>query len=141
MEITVDASTRRGRHVDSRLRTDLIAWLTTVRPSGQPDTVPIWFVWLNGQIVLYSQPRTTKLRNLAHNPKVSVVLDDTRGGEDVVRIEGTALAVPAHPGADQVPEYVAKYAERIREIGYATPAAFARSYSVPVIVTPTKVRI
>lgn len=141
MVTTVDTSTELGRHVDSRLRTDLIAWLTTVRPSGQPDTVPVWFIWSTGQIVLYSRPRTTKLRNLTHNPRVSVVLDDTHGGGDVVRIEGTAQAAPAHPAADKVPEYVSKYAERIRAIGYGTPEAFARSYSVPIVVTPTKIRI
>jgi Pyridoxamine 5'-phosphate oxidase len=26
-----------------RLRTDLILWLTTVRPGGQPQSTPVWF--------------------------------------------------------------------------------------------------
>ena len=30
---------------DRRLREEEVAWLTTVRSSGQPQSVPIWFLW------------------------------------------------------------------------------------------------
>ncbi len=127
-------------HVEGRLRSDLIAWLTTVRPSGMPDTVPIWFVWTDGVFVIYSQPGKPKLRNVAHQAQISLALDDTRGGDDVVRFEGTAEIVDDYPAADQVPDYVAKYSERIVELGYGDPANFAREFSVPVVVTPTRFR-
>ena len=120
-------------HVEARLRSDLIAWLTTVRPSGMPDTVPIWFVWTDGRFVVYSEPGKPKLRNLARQPRVSLALDDTRGGDDVVRFEGTAEVAEDHPAADGVPEYVAKYSERIAELGYGDPASFARMWSPTVI--------
>lgn len=141
MGISLDTSSRRGRHVGARLGTDLIAWLTTVRPSGRPDSVPVWFVWQGGEFLVYSRPNTTKLRNLAHNPMVSLSLDNTGGGEDVVRIEGTARTVDAYPAAHEVAAYVEKYTERIRAIGFGSAEAFARSYSVPIIITPTKFRV
>ena len=37
----------------------------------------------------------------------------------------------AHPPADQVPDYVAKYAARIDALSW-TPASFAADYSVPL---------
>jgi PPOX class probable F420-dependent enzyme len=122
------------------LNTDPIAWLTTVRSSGQPDSVPVWFLWRDDEILIYSQPSQRKLKNLAENPRVSLVLDDTRGGGDVVRIEGRARTVDDHPAANDVPAYVRKYAPRIRS-SFGTPKVFAQEYSVPIIVTPTRIHV
>lgn len=119
---------------------DLIAWLTTVRPSGQPDTVPVWFLWTNQQFVIYSRPGKTKLRNLESNPRVSLALDNTGGGDDVVRCEGTAAIDGNHAGASEVPEYVAKYQVHIQRHGYGDPRTFATEFSVPILVTPTRYR-
>ncbi len=127
-------------YVESRLTNDIIAWLTTVRPNGMPDTVPVWFVWKDGAFVTYSEPNKLKLRNLEHNSKVSFAIDDTKGGDDVVRFEGTAEVDEDYPAADQVPEYVRKYEPHIQRLGYGDPTSFAASFSVAVVVTPTKYR-
>lgn len=136
LHIPAEQSTR----VEGRLANDLIAWFTTVRPSGMPDTVPVWFVWQDGVFVIYSEPNKLKLRNIERNPNVSLALDDTHGGDDVVRFEGTARIVMAHPAADQMLAYVQKYEARIESNGYGDPTAFAATFSVPVVVTPTKYR-
>jgi PPOX class probable F420-dependent enzyme len=136
---TLDTSTERGRHVAKRLREDVIAWLTTVRPSGQPDNVPVWFYWDGDTILIYSRPDNTKLHNLAQNPHVSVALDNTDNGGDVIRIEGTAVHDPSVPLASECARFAEKYAERIAYIGYDL-ATFAAAYSAPIRVTPTKYR-
>jgi PPOX class probable F420-dependent enzyme len=135
---SLDTNTERGAHAAQRLHDELIAWLTTVRPSGQPDTVPVWFLWDGATLLIYSRPEQSKLRNIARNPRVSVVLDNTHGGGDVVRIEGTAELVAGHPLASDVPEYVAKYTAAIQRIGY-DPKSFAGAYSEAIRVTPTKI--
>lgn len=58
----------------------------------------------------------------------------------MVRFEGTARIVTSHPAADHVPEYVQKYEARIERNGYGDPTAFAATFSVPVVVMPTKYR-
>jgi PPOX class probable F420-dependent enzyme len=141
MSVTLDTSTQRGQHVERRLNEDVIAWLTTVRPSGQPDSVPVWFLWHEGRIVVYSRPDQTKMRNLAENPKVTLTIDNTNGGGDVIRIEGIAEHLPDYPACHQIPAYVQKYAERIAYIGYGTPERFAQTYSAPIVVTPTRFRV
>src|SRR5262245_32511280 len=138
MAVTLDLQWRRGRHAESRLERDPIAWLTTVRPTGQPDTVPVWFLWRDNAILIYSRPHTRKLRNLAQNASVSVVLDGTDGGGDVVRIEGAATVASDHLAANHVLAYSEKYSGQIRR-SFGTPEAFARDYAVPLIVTPTKI--
>ncbi len=138
MSLTSELPADRRAHVDARLRTNLMAWLTTVRPSGRPDTVPVWFLLLDDDsIVIYSQPGKVKLRNIDTNPHVALGLDVTDIGRDIIRIEGTAARVPGYPPADQVPDYVAKYTERIGAI-FGTAQRFAELFPEAIVITPRK---
>lgn len=141
MELTVHLRPGDRERVESRLRHNLIAWLTTVRPDGQPVSVPVWFLTReDAKILLYSQPGKQKLRSIAGNPKVSLGLDVTDIGRDIVRLEGTASVAHDEPAADQQPAYLAKYMERIGAM-FGTPARFAELFSTAVIITPTKLGI
>jgi len=128
----------RRAHVEGRLQTNLMAWLTTVSPSGRPHSVPVWFlVQEDDTILVYSEPNKAKLRNIAANPRVALALDVTDIGRDVIRFEGTATHVPGHPRADEVPAYLSKYVERIAAI-FGTPERFARSFSEAILITPAR---
>jgi PPOX class probable F420-dependent enzyme len=115
-----------------------MAWLTTVSPAGRPDSVPVWFlVRDDDSILVYSQPGKPKLRNIDANPNVALGLDVTDIGRDIIRIEGTAVRATGHPLADRVPEYVAKYVERIGAI-FGTPERFAEAFSEAIVITPSR---
>jgi PPOX class probable F420-dependent enzyme len=138
MRLTADLAVDRRSRVDTRLQTNLMAWLTTVSPTGKPDLVPVWFLLRDDDSVLvYSQPSKAKLRNIDANPNVALGLDVTDIGRDVIRIEGTAVRATDHPPADRVPEYVAKYVERIGAI-FGTPERFAEAFSEAIVITPRK---
>jgi PPOX class probable F420-dependent enzyme len=125
-------------HAERRLRENLVAWFTSVRPSGQPVSVPVGFVVEGGDTILvYSRPGKDKLRNIAANPRVTLTLDETASGTDVIRIEGTAEHVPDHPPAFDVEAYVAKYGEHIATAGFGTPERFAAMFSEAIVITPT----
>src|SRR5260221_14203990 len=64
-----------GRRAAERLRDEIIAWLATVRPDGQPQPSPVWFLWQEPDILMYSKPNTPKLRNLEGNPRVALHLE------------------------------------------------------------------
>src|SRR6476619_2099532 len=117
MELTSTLDPDRRERVEMRLRTNLMAWLTTVNPAGRPDAVPVWFlVREDDTILVYSQPGKAKLRNIDANPHVALGLDVTDIGRDIIRFEGTAARAPGHAPADRVPDYAAKYTERIAAI-------------------------
>jgi PPOX class probable F420-dependent enzyme len=118
-----------------------MAWLTTERPDGQPVSVPVWFlVREDGTILFYSQPGKQKLRNIADNPKVSLGLDVTDIGRNIVRMEGIARVAHDQSTANEHPAYLAKYTERIAAM-FGTPERFAELFSTAVIITSTKLRI
>jgi PPOX class probable F420-dependent enzyme len=138
MQLAAGLSIDRRVRVESRLRTNIMARLTTVSPGGRPDPVPVWFLVRDDEtILLYSQPNKPKLRNIEHNANVALGLDVTDLGRDVIRIEGTATRQPGALRADQIPEYVAKYIERIAAI-FGTAERFAELFSEAVVIALTK---
>jgi PPOX class probable F420-dependent enzyme len=141
MKLTSDLPPADRERVEGRLRSNLMAWLTTVRPDGQPITVPVWFLLRDDEtILLYSRPDKGKLRNIAANPKVSFALDVTDIGRNIVRLEGTARQASDQPPADENPAYLAKYTERMAAL-FGTPEQFAALFPAAVIITPAKLHI
>lgn len=141
MELTSHLRPGDRERVEARLRQNLMVWLTTVRSDGQPVSVPVWFLMReDSTILLYSQPGKQKLRNIADNPKVSLGLDVTDIGRNVIRMEGIARVAHDEPAANQQPAYLAKYTERIAAL-FDTPERFAELFSTAVIITSTKLHI
>ena len=138
VNLTKHLPAERREHVEARLHSNLMVWLTTVRSDGQPDSVPVWFLVRDDEtILIYSQPKKIKLRNISENPKVTLGLDVTDIGRDIIRIDGTAKLVDDIPPADRQPQYAAKYAERIGAM-FGTPRQFAELFSEALIITPSR---
>jgi PPOX class probable F420-dependent enzyme len=136
----LDPSRQQHARADRRLRSEQVAWLTTVRADGQAQSTPVWFLWDGATFLLYSQPDAQKVRNLATNPRVSLHLSDDGSGGDVVTFEGAASVEPGTPRADRVDGYLTKYRAAIDALGYE-PGPFARTYSTPIRIRPTRVRV
>ena len=136
----LDPSKEAHARADRRLRSEQVAWLTTVRADGQAQSTPVWFLWDGSTFLVYSQPDAPKVANLAANPKVSLHLNDDGAGDDVVTFEGAATVEPDTPRADRVEDYLAKYQAAIAALGYE-PGPFARTYSTAIRVRPTRVRV
>jgi PPOX class probable F420-dependent enzyme len=135
----IDTTSEFGKRAARRLGDQLIYWLVTVGADGTPQPSPVWALWDGRTFLVYSQPDTPKLRNIAGRPRVALHLDGDGHGGDIVVVTGEARIDLQAPPADRVPEYVTKYREGMRRIGM-TPESFARAYSVAVRVTPSHLR-
>jgi PPOX class probable F420-dependent enzyme len=135
----IDTSSAFGRRVVERLENEQVVWLTTVASDGTPQPSPVWFLWDGQQVLMYSMPKTPKLRHIQARPRVALHFDGTSDGGDIVILTGEARIAESEPAANETPAYLEKYREAISEIGM-NPESFAQAYSVPVRITPTKVR-
>jgi PPOX class probable F420-dependent enzyme len=141
MKLTDHLSADRREHVEGRLRSNLMAWLTTVSPTGKPESVPVWYLLREDDetILIYSQPGKPKLRHIQQNPQVALGLDVTDIGRDIIRIDGEAREAPEVSPADKEPRYRAKYAERIGAM-FGEAERFGAMFSVPLLITPRRLR-
>jgi PPOX class probable F420-dependent enzyme len=137
--VELDLSTEFGARVERRLHEERVIWLTTVRPDMTPQPSLVWFVWDAGTLLIYSKPNTPKLRNIEQNPTVALNFDSDGRGGNMVIFTGTAIIDTQAPSLDQVAAYVEKYAPNIAGMNL-TPATFGKAYSVPIRVTPIRLR-
>lgn len=139
MSSLIDTSTEFGARVERRLRSERIAWMTTVTPDNAPLPRPVWFLWTpdNASEVLIYSRESPRIHNITANPTATLNLDSDGAGGDIVILRGEARIDPEHPAADQVSAYVEKYADDITRLGL-TPAGFAARYKVPVRIELNK---
>lgn len=89
--------------------------LATVKKDGSPHVVPIWFVLDSddnsiGDIVLTTGGTSVKARNIQHDNRVSVSIDDQIPTFSFVVIFGTAKIY--HPKQDDLFKWATKIAQR-----------------------------
>jgi PPOX class probable F420-dependent enzyme len=133
----IDFTTKLGARTTQRLNQEKIIWLTTVSSNGTPQPNPVWFYWDGKSFIVYSQPKSHKVTNIARNPKVSLNFQADSEGGDVVVLTGEASLDKHPPSHDS--RYIEKYREEIPQIGL-TPEGLAKSYSVQIRILPSKLR-
>ena len=73
----------------------LFAHLATVRPDGAPQSGLMWFAW-DGRRARFSHTRTRqKLRNVAHEPRVSFHLVDPDNPYRTLEVRGRVESIDA----------------------------------------------
>lgn len=123
-----------------RIETEEIAWLTTVSASGAPAPNPVWFLPDGDDLVVFAQPGSVKVRNIAARPRVTLHFEThDPAGSDVVVIVGTAGLEAGVQGSAQ-PGYLDKYAARMAEIGF-TREDLDTGYDTRIRITPTRARV
>lgn len=80
--------------------------LSTVRSDGRPQMSPNTMgVDDSGRLVISSYPDRSKVRNIRHNPKVSVCVLSDDFGEEWVQVYGTAEVVDVPEAVEPLVEY------------------------------------
>jgi hypothetical protein len=76
------------------LGTRRICRLATVSTGGAPHVSPLWFVWDGAHAWIYSIVKSQRWVNISSNPKVSLVVDDGDGYEELRGVEITGRMAP-----------------------------------------------
>jgi PPOX class probable F420-dependent enzyme len=92
--------------MSERLEKEKNIWLATVRASGQPHLVPVWFVYDQGQFYICIYSESVKGKNLRQNPQVALSLED---GSKALICEGEIEIVPEPWPQEIVDQFKHKY--------------------------------
>ena len=138
----LDLSNARDAHFAERLRSNIAAWLVTVRQDGRPHIVVVWFLWdePSNSILIFSKPGQQKLKNIRTNPQVSLAIDDSDDGDDPIIVEGQAELIDDPNLRPTLSAYVAKYGDLMKAINLYPPEKMAAEYSQCIRITPAKIR-
>lgn len=135
----IDLNTTFGRKVKRRLKKEQEIWLTTTDAYGTPQPRPVWFWWDGETFLIYSESFAHKLNHIAANPNVALHLNTSTTDAEVVVFIGTAALAPDAPPSHKHKDYFRKYRQGIRDLKM-TPEEFSARWSVPLRVTPNKLR-
>ena len=125
--------------VERHLLTDLIAWLTTVSPTGWPTPNAVWFLWDGREVTVYSKNNGAKLRHIEASDKVALSFDSGPGGGDIVVISGRARLVPDAPPPSQFPGLLDKYQPALDAMGQ-TAQWYDDNYGEAIRIIPERAR-
>lgn len=129
-----------GERVARRLRTEPLAWLTTVGADGTPQPNPVWFLWDGAdRVLVYNRADAARLRHVARRPSVSLHLETDATGDDVIVLLGTAREDRAAPPVTENAAYLDKYGEAIARVT-RNAERFAEQYSVPLQIDIHRIR-
>jgi len=138
--IEIDTSTTFGADVIKRLEVQKLAWLTTMDSKGTPQPNPVWFIWDDGVIYIFSKPNQAKLSNIARSGRVAINLEATADEEHVTIFTGQAEIIDR---ADLPADVLGRSAERYKDgmTGIQmTRAEYEAAYAIPIRFTREKLR-
>jgi PPOX class probable F420-dependent enzyme len=137
----IDLTSKFGRLVKRHLNNEYFIWLTTVGSDVSPQPRPVWFIWEKDSFLIFSEPKSHKIRHLKKYANVSLHFNtkDEKGEQEVIVFVGTARMDRDAPPAHKVSAYLKKYRKGIAGLGM-TPEEFSRQYSVAIRVKPASIR-
>ena len=137
----IDLTAKFARFVKKHLKSEYFIWLTTVDSTGTPQPRPVWFIWENDTILIFSQPKAHKVKHIQKDPNVSLHFntEDEKGEKRVVILKGVARIDEQAIPANKLSAYMRKYKSGIIELN-STPEQFSREYSSAIRITPTNLR-
>jgi len=108
-------------------------WIVTVSSQGQPHALPAWGVWHDDELrfAFSCGPRSRKARDIAANPQIAVMADDT---VECVSLEGRAEVLTDVSRREQ---WAQRYIEKYQPIEPSLEAEFVLSNLV-VEFTPSR---
>ncbi len=124
--------------VAERLAKEQVIWLTTTRGDGTPLPNPVWFLWNGRQFLVFTEPGSVKLKNMARNPRVALNLNSDFDGGDVAIFQAEADLSDVPVSELELSDYLSKYEEGLASINI-TPEVLTSSYRL-VRLTPIKFR-
>jgi PPOX class probable F420-dependent enzyme len=124
--------------VAERLASEQVIWLTTTRTDGMPLPNPVWFLWNGQQFLVFTEPSSVKMKNMARNERVALNLNTDFNGGSVAIFQAEANLHSAPADEAELDAYLSKYEEGMRRLGLSSEL-LVTNYQL-IRLTPIKFR-
>ena len=76
--------------MDIYLREPNLSHLSTVGPDGAPHVAPVWYHYNGEALLVLAEPKALKIRNIRHEPRVSIAITATVQPYSFLQFNGVA---------------------------------------------------
>ena len=76
--------------MDIYLREPNFSHLSTVGPDGAPHVAPVWHHYDGEELLVLAEPKAVKIRNIRHEPRVSIAITTTVQPYSFLQFNGVA---------------------------------------------------
>ncbi len=140
MAVQLDPTDPWHSRVITALDQEELGWLTTTDSRGVPQPNPVWFIWHDDAIIIYSIPGQAKVVNIERQPHVSFNLH-AGGGLPVFVATGAAELIGPNQRSDELrTRYWQKYGALSIEHVQMDQVQFEAEYSATICLRPAKIR-
>lgn len=87
----------------------VVVTLVTLMPDGQPQASPVWFKYDGAHILISTVRGRQKARNMAANPRVTVLLVDPDDAYRYLEVRGVVDAITEDGALDLINALAKKY--------------------------------
>ncbi|MDQ2652274.1 MAG: PPOX class F420-dependent oxidoreductase [Chloroflexota bacterium] len=91
------------------LRQPSTCYIATVMPDGGPQLTQVWVNTDGEHVIINTVQGFAKLRNIAHDPRVSVAVADPADSRRYVQIRGRVIGSTTEGGAEHIEMLSRKY--------------------------------
>ena len=98
--------------VDAFLRLPNPAVVATLRPDGSPHSVPTWYDWEDGRVLLNMDESRARLRHMRENPLVSLTVFDGDNWEEHVTLLGRVISIEPDERLTDIDRLALRYTGR-----------------------------
>ena len=133
----INFSSEIGKRALARLENEQVAWLTTLSANGTPMPTPVWFLWHDNAVLIYSEPDTAKVKAIRSHGRVALNFNSDEHGGNIAVIKGSAELVAEPPLLSSIPEYVEKYRQGAESLGMSAEQ-MAAQYSQQIRIVPDR---
>ena len=83
--------------------------LATINKDGSPQVSPVWVDFDGTHVVVNSEQKRRKVRNMKRDPRVSLSVQDPANAYHYVEIRGRVVSITAEGGAAHIDKLAKKY--------------------------------
>jgi PPOX class probable F420-dependent enzyme len=88
------------------------AVIATVRPDGRPHSVPTWYEWQDGRVLVNMDRSRSRLAHIQRNPRVALTIMPSGDWYSHVSILGDVVEIRDDPDLADIDRLAERYAGR-----------------------------